>query len=91
MTEISPNGKLLAAVALLPLCADLISDAYDAGLLTPELNQKHVKNLVYKIRKFDRYLMDTADHDAINQQIDIQTAMRQWLNLNFTEDEEADN
>ena len=84
---ISPEGKLLAAIAMLPVCADMIDEAYNAGLISPEMNQKHVKNLVYKIRKLDREMMDTAGPVEIQQQIDIQTAFLQWINFNFGDDE----
>jgi hypothetical protein len=84
---ISPQGKLLAAIALAPIVADMIDDAYNAGLISTEMNQKHCKNLVYKIRKLDREMMDTAGPVEIQQQIDIQTAFRQWINFNFGEDE----
>lgn len=87
MTEISPNGKLLASIALTPLVADFLQDACEAGLLSTEMNQNHIKNLVYKIRKLDREVMDNADQNAQEQQIDIQRAFRQWLNINFSEEE----
>lgn len=87
MNKLSPNGKLLAAISILPLAADLLEDSVAAGLLDKTVNQQHVKNLVYKIRRFDRFLMDTADTEAIEQQITIQTAFRQFLDLNFSEDE----
>jgi hypothetical protein len=90
MNKLSPNGKLLAAVALGPIVADFLSDAYDEGLLSVEVNQKHVKNLIYKLRKFDEFLIDTADQDAREQQIDIQRSFRQWIAFNFSEEKECD-
>jgi hypothetical protein len=39
-----------------------------------------------EIRKTDRLIIDSADADAQNQQIDIQRAFRQWVKENFTFD-----
>lgn len=80
------EAKLLAATALLPVLADLIEDV--------PMNQraKQTRNrMVAGIRSYDRLFTDVKGEDseeykiAMQQQLDIQVAFRQWLNELFKE------
>jgi hypothetical protein len=76
------NGKLLAAVALAPVVADYLEDAelrFEA--------KKRANKIIAEIRSFDEWILKGADMTMIEQQIDIQRAFRQWIETNFTEDE----
>jgi hypothetical protein len=76
------NGKLLAAVALGPVVADFLEDAelrFEA--------KKRANRIIAEIRSFDEWILKGADMTMIEQQIDIQRAFRQWIETNFTEDE----
>tara|TARA_R110000868_G_scaffold309986_2_gene571218 strand:+ start:3418 stop:3675 length:258 start_codon:yes stop_codon:yes gene_type:complete len=79
------NGKLLASVALAPIVADFLEDAELKGTAKMKANL-----LISQIRAFDNFILGNADKDAIEQQIDIQRAFRQWVEFNFTEDESSD-
>jgi len=81
MNKLNDNAKLLAAVALAPIIADFLEDV--EHILTPEIRQQHTKNLIYKIRKFDKRMMDNASPETVTGQIDIQTEFRKWLSFNF--------
>lgn len=80
------HTKLLAATALLPVLADLIEDV--------PMNQqaKQTRNrMVAGIRSYDRLFTDAkCDTEeeyrlAMEQQLNIQIAFRQWLNELFKE------
>ncbi len=76
------NGKLLAAVALAPVVADFLEDAelrFEA--------KKRANRIIAEIRSFDEWFWKGAELPMIEQQIDIQRAFRQWIETNFTEDE----
>ena len=76
------NGKLLAAVALAPVVADFLEDAklrFEA--------KKRANRIIAEIRSFDEWILKGAELPMIEQQIDIQRAFRQWIETNFTEDE----
>jgi hypothetical protein len=76
------NGKLLAAVALAPVVADFLEDAelrFEA--------KKRANRIIAEIRSFDEWILKGADIKTIEQQIKIQRAFRQWIETNFTEDE----
>jgi hypothetical protein len=80
------NAKLLASVALAPIVADFLEDAELKGTAKMKANL-----LINQIRAFDNFILSGADNTAIEQQIDIQRAFRQWFEFNFTEDESSDN
>ena len=80
----TPNAKLLAGQALCPIIADLIEDAVEAGIVRFKSKQE-ANRLVDAIRRFDAYFMDNAPAEAVEQQIDIQIALRNWIETNFTE------
>jgi hypothetical protein len=76
------NGKLLAAVALAPVVADFLEDSelrFEA--------KKRANRIIAEIRSFDEWILKGADIKTIEQQIKIQRAFRQWIENNFTEDE----
>jgi superfamily II helicase len=76
------NGKLLAAVALGPVVADYLEDAelrFEA--------KKRANKIIAEIRSFDEWILKGADMTMIEQQVNIQRAFRQWIETNFTEDE----
>jgi hypothetical protein len=76
------NGKLLAAVALAPVVADFLEDAelrFEA--------KKRANKIIAEIRSFDEWILKGADMTMIEQQVNIQRAFRQWIETNFTEDE----
>lgn len=77
------NGKLLAATALLPLCADMLED-YP---FKQEMKMR-VNTLIKQIRGLDAVMMQGADNSTVEQQIAIQRAFRQWIEINFTEEKE---
>lgn len=71
--------KITTIVALLPVFGDLLQDI--EPVLHKELRQKHTDNLIYKIRKFDKAIMDHASAETTEQQILMQRAFRQWIEL----------
>jgi hypothetical protein len=76
------NGKLLAAVALGPVVADFLEDAelrFEA--------KKRANRIIAEIRSFDEWILKGTESQVHEQQIDIQRAFRQWIETNFTEDE----
>ena len=77
------NGKLLASIALAPIVADLLEDAELKGTAKMKANL-----LINQIRAFDNFILTGASQESIEQQIDIQRAFRQWIEINFTEDGE---
>jgi hypothetical protein len=79
------NGKLLAAVALAPVVADFLEDAelrFEA--------KKRANRIIAEIRSFDEWILKGTESQVHEQQIDIQRAFRQWIETNFTEDENKD-
>lgn len=75
------NGKLLAAVSLAPIIADLLEDVELKGMAKMKANL-----LINQIRAFDNFILTGASNETIEQQIDIQRALRQWMENNFSED-----
>jgi hypothetical protein len=65
--------KLLAS-QLLPVLADFLEDVPMQQLAKMKRNR-----LVQEIRSFDAFLMVGADLDAMEQQIELQQAFRQWI------------
>jgi hypothetical protein len=76
------NGKLLAAVALAPVVADFLEDAelrFEA--------KKRANRIIAEIRSFDEWILKGTESQVHEQQVNIQRAFRQWIETNFTEDE----
>jgi hypothetical protein len=68
------NEQKLLAAQLLPVLADFLEDIPMQQLAKMKRNR-----LVQEIRSFDSFLMVGADLDAMDQQIALQQAFRQWL------------
>jgi hypothetical protein len=68
------NEQKLLASQLLPVLADFLEDVPMQQLAKMKRNR-----LVNEIRSFDSFLMVGADLDAMDQQIELQQAFRQWL------------
>jgi hypothetical protein len=69
-------------VALGPVVADFLEDAelrFEA--------KKRANRIISEIRSFDEWILKGADITMIEQQVNIQRAFRQWIETNFTEDE----
>lgn len=70
--------KLLAIVGILPVIGDFIEDMNDEKIFTKAIKMR-ANHLLDEIRKSDKRLLDDADQEIWNQQMDIQMAFRQWL------------
>jgi hypothetical protein len=73
-----PSTKILAIVGILPVLGDFIEDLNDEKIFTKAIKMR-ANHLLDEIRKSDKRLLDDADQDIWNQQMDIQMAFRQWL------------
>jgi hypothetical protein len=73
-----PSTKILAIVGILPVLGDFIEDLNDEKIFTKVIKMR-ANHLLDEIRKSDKRLLDDADQDIWNQQMDIQMAFRQWL------------
>ena len=72
-TVMTNEQKLLAA-QILPVLADFLEDVPMTQLAKMKRNR-----LVQEIRSFDAFLMVGADIEAMEQQIALQQAFRQWI------------
>jgi len=72
------STKILAIVGVLPVIGDFIEDLNDEKIFTKAIKMR-ANHLLDEIRKSDKRLLDDADQDIWNQQMDIQMAFRQWL------------
>jgi len=70
--------KLIASLSTLPVIADLLEDLIDENQFNYQIKVQ-VNNLISQIRRLDERLMNMANQDAIDQQISIQIAFRQWI------------
>ena len=80
------KSKLLVT-ALLPVMADIVED-----IPMNQLAKQTRNRMVAGIRSFDRLFTDVKEDEeeykiAMQQQLDIQQAFRQWLNENFTDND----
>ena len=74
------TSKILA-IQVLPTLADFLEDIPMTQV------SKMKRNLVINaIRSFDSHMVDTADTEAMNQQIKIQQSFRQWCEENFRDE-----
>jgi uncharacterized protein YprB with RNaseH-like and TPR domain len=78
--------KFIGVMGMLPLMADFMEDLINVNLKR-ELKQQ-ANTLIANIRRFDKMLMDTGDIETIEQQNDIQRALRQWVNDNIKPEEQ---
>ena len=70
--------KLIAIVALLPVIADLMED-----IPLYRMCKRHGNAFIDEVRKVDDVIIKDAELDAQSQQINIQRALRQWLETEF--------
>ena len=68
------NEQKLLAAQLLPVLADFLEDVPMQQLAKMKRNR-----LIQEIRSFDAFLMVGADLEAMEQQIALQQAFRQWI------------
>jgi hypothetical protein len=73
-----PSTKILAIVGILPVLGDFIEDLNDEKIFTKAIKMR-ANHLLDEIRKSDKRLLDDANQEIWNQQMDIQIAFRQWL------------
>ena len=72
------STKLIAIVGILPVRGDFIEDLNDEKIFTKAIKMR-ANHLLDEIRKSDKRLLDDANQEIWNQQMDIQIAFRQWL------------
>jgi hypothetical protein len=73
------SAKILV-IQVLPTLADFLEDIPMAQV------SKMKRNLVINsIRSFDSHMIDSADTEAMDQQIKIQQSFRKWCEDNFNE------
>jgi hypothetical protein len=77
--------KLIVLTAILPVLGDYIEDLNDSNIFKHNIKRK-ANMFLDEIRKTDRLIIDSAVSDAMNQQVDIQRAFRQWVKENFVFD-----
>jgi hypothetical protein len=80
MRKLTPNEKLIAVVAILPVMADLMED-----IKLFQLSKKYGNLFIEEVRKTDNTIIRDAELDAQSQQINIQRAFVQWLQNEFVE------
>jgi hypothetical protein len=68
------NEQKLLAAQLFPVLADFLEDVPMQQLAKMKRNR-----LIQEIRSFDSFLMVGADLEAMDQQIELQQAFRQWI------------
>ena len=73
--------KLIAIVALLPVIADLMED-----IPLYRMCKRHGNAFIDEVRKVDDVIIKDAELDAQSQQVNIQRALRQWLETEFKEE-----
>jgi hypothetical protein len=73
------SAKILA-IQVLPTLADFLEDIPMSQI------SKMKRNLVINsIRSFDSHMINSADQEAMEQQIKIQQSFRKWCEDNFNE------
>lgn len=80
MRKLTPNEKLIAVVAILPVIADLMED-----IKLFQLSKKYGNLFIDEVRKTDNTIIHDAELDAQSQQVNIQRAFVQWLQNEFIE------
>jgi hypothetical protein len=76
------NEKILA-IQVLPTLADFLED-----IPMQQVSKMKRNLLINAIRSFDSHMVDSADIEAMEQQINIQQSFRKWCEQNFKEDGE---
>ena len=72
------STKLIAIVGILPVLGDFIEDMNDEKIFTKAIKMR-ANHLLDEIRKSDKRLLDDANQEIWQEQMDIQLAFRQWL------------
>ena len=80
MRKLTPNEKLIAVVAILPVMADLMED-----IKLFQLSKKYGNLFIDEVRKTDNTIIHDAELEAQSQQVNIQRAFVQWLQNEFVE------
>lgn len=80
MKKLTPNEKLIAVVAILPVLADLMED-----VKLFQLSKKYGNLFIDEVRKTDNTIIHDAELEAQSQQVNIQRAFVQWLQNEFIE------
>ena len=80
MRKLTPNEKLIAVVAILPVMADLMED-----IKLFQLSKKYGNLFIDEVRKTDNTIIQDAELEAQSQQVNIQRAFVQWLQNEFIE------
>ena len=80
MRKLTPNEKLIAVVAILPVMADLMED-----IKLFQLSKKYGNLFIDEIRKTDNTIIQDAELEAQSQQVNIPRAFVQWLQNEFIE------
>lgn len=80
MRKLTPNEKLIAVVAILPVMADLMED-----VKLFQLSKKYGNLFIDEVRKTDNTIIHDAELEAQSQQVNIQRAFFQWLQNEFVE------
>jgi hypothetical protein len=70
--------KLITSLSITPVIADLLEDLIDDNQFNYQ-TKVQINNLITQIRRIDKRMMDSAGAEAIEQQISIQLAFRQWI------------
>lgn len=78
--KLTPNEKLIAVVAILPVIADLMED-----VKLFQLSKKYGNLFIDEVRKSDNAIIHDAELEAQSQQVNIQRAFVQWLQNEFVE------
>lgn len=78
--KLTPNEKLIAVVAILPVLADLMED-----VKLFQLSKKYGNLFIDEVRKTDNTIIHDAELEAQSQQVNIQRAFVQWLQNEFIE------
>jgi len=78
--KLTPNEKLIAVVAILPVMADLMED-----IKLFQLSKKYGNLFIDEVRKTDNTIIHDAELEAQSQQVNIQRAFVQWLQNEFIE------
>jgi hypothetical protein len=73
--------KLIISLSIMPVIGDLLEDLIDENQFNYQ-TKVQINNLITNIRRIDKKMMDTATCEAIEQQISIQLAFRQWIKNN---------
>jgi len=84
--SLEQRQKITAVFAILPVLADYLQDLEEDEVFPAAVRQKHTKNLIYKIRKFDEMMLNSTTAETIKCQHDVQLWFRNEIKNNFIDD-----